>query len=368
MRRHVLSSSFTLLLLVAALVTGCGDDDSSGGDGGTDQFVPMEDASPPSDMGGELDEGVPVDMDTPVDFGPPCDGPPGLYVDPGCTILAEGIESFNPRYWLWTDGSDKQRYIFLPEGSQIDTTDPDNWVYPVGTRVWKNFLTPSGDTKLETRYFEKLAEGTGPDFWDIKTFVWDAAQTGVEEVLGGMENVLGTDHDIPSGAQCIECHASPGRADVLAGFTAIQLNHSDTGVSLDQLNLRGALSETISVSDAVVPSGGDSRYAAALGYFLANCGTCHGNDGARAGMKLWSNVGVETFEASDVATTAVGVEGIWALMGATGRIVPGNPGESSVLIRASSREAGIQMPPLGTEVADDTGQATIRAFIEALGE
>jgi len=364
MRRPVLLSSMVISLFIA----GCGDDDSAVGDAGSDQFVPMEDASPPSDLGESPDEGVAEDMAAPVDLGPPCDGPPGLYIDAECTVLADGIESFNPRYWLWTDGSDKERYIFLPEDSQIDTSDPDNWVYPVGTRVWKNFLTPSGDMKLETRYFEKVADGAGPDFWDMKTFVWDAAQTGVEEVLGGMDNVLGTDHDIPSGAQCIECHSSPGRADVLAGFTAIQLNHSDTGVSLDQLNLRGSLSENISVSDAVVPSDGDSRYAAALGYFLANCGTCHGNDGARAGMKLWSNVGTETFAESNVATTAVDVEGIWRMMGATARIVPGAPAESSVLIRASSREAGIQMPPLGTEVPDDTGQATIRTFIEALGE
>ncbi len=330
--------------------------------------VPADDGSTLSDLGELPDEGVAGDLSTPVDFGPPCDGPPGLYVDPGCSVLADGIESFNPRYWLWTDGSDKERYISLPAGSTIDTSDPDNWVYPVGTRVWKHFLTPSGDMKLETRYFEKMAEGAGPDFWDMKTFVWDVAQTSVEEVLGGMENVLGTDHDIPSGAQCIECHSSPGRADVLAGFTAIQLNHSDTGVSLDQLNLRGTLTETIPVSDAVVPSDGDSRYAAALGYFLGNCGTCHGNDGARAGMKLWSNVGTETFAESNVATTAVGIEGIWRMMGATGRIVPGAPDESAVLIRASSREPGVQMPPLGTEVGDTDGQAVIRTFIDALAE
>jgi len=366
MRPAVLLSSFTFLVWGLFFSAGCGDDGSANGDAGLDQSVPMDDASMPADM--PLDEGVATDMPEPIDLGPPCDGPPGLYVDPGCTELAEGIEAFNPRYWLWTDGTDKERFIFLPEGAQIDTSDPDNWVYPVGTRVWKNFLTPSGDMKLETRYFEKLAAGSGPDFWAMKTYVWDVAQTSVEEVLGGRDNVLGTDHDIPSGAQCIECHSSPGRADVLAGFTAIQLNHSDTDVSLDRLNLRGTLTETISVADAVVASDGDSRYAAALGYFQGNCGICHGNEGARAGMKLWSNVGTETFAESDVATTAVDVDGIWRMMGATARIVPGAPDESSVLVRSSSRDEAVQMPPLGTEVVDEAGMATIRTFIEALGE
>ena len=366
MRLFVLPCLCTFLLLGLGSVAGCGDDDSAPEDAGTDQFVPSDDGSMPEDMGAP-DEGVSQDMGGP-DLGPPCNGPAGLYADPSCTVLAEGIESFNPRYWLWTDGSDKERYISLPEGLQIDSSDPDNWVYPVGTRVWKNFLTPSGATKLETRYFEKIAEGAGPDFWTMQTFVWNVAQTGVEEVLGGMDNVLGTDHDIPSQAQCIECHASPGRADVINGFSAIQLNHSSAGVSLDQLNTRGTLTDEIAVSDAVVPSDGDSRYAAGLGYLHANCAMCHGNAGARAGMELWSNVGTESFAESNVATNAVDVVGIWQMMGATHRIDPGSPETSSILIRATSREVGVQMPPLGTEFPDIEGQAALRTFIEALGE
>lgn len=326
----------------------------------------MEDAGP-GDMA-PADQGSAEDMSEGVDFGRPCNGPPGLYIDSACSVIAPGIESFNPRYWLWSDGTDKRRFISLPEGTQIDTSDPDNWIYPVGTRVWKTFLTPSGMTKLETRYFEKVADGTGPDFWTMQTFVWNAAQTGVEEVRGGMENVLGTEHDIPSQADCIRCHATPGRADVINGFSAIQLNHSSAGVSLDQLNLRGALTETIAVSDAVVASDGDSRYAAAMGYLHANCGMCHGNAGAQAGMKLWSDVGTASFLESNVNVDAVDVEGSWALMGATHRIASGAPEASSVFIRMSSRELGTQMPPLGTEVVDAEGQAIMRAFIQALGE
>lgn len=366
MRRFVLSSLCTFLLGGLLLTSACGDDDSAPADAGLDQFVSMDDGSIPEDMSDTPDEGVGTDAGP--DLGTPCNGPPGLYIDALCTVIADDVEPFDPRYWLWTDGFDKQRYISLPAGSQIDTTDPDNWIYPVGTRVWKNFLTPSGETKLETRYFEKMAEGSGPDFWTMQTFVWNVAQTAVEEVLGGMDNVLGTEHDIPSQAQCIECHASPGRADVINGFSAIQLNHSGAGLSLDQLNTRGLLTETISVADAVVASDGDSRYAAGMGYLHANCGMCHGNAGARAGMQLWSNVGVESFAESNVATNAVDVPGAWMLMGTTHRIASGSPDESSVFVRASSRALGTQMPPLGTETVDADGLATLRTFIDALGE
>ena len=288
--------------------------------------------------------------------------------DPGCAVLADDVEAYEPRYWLWSDGTDKQRFVSLPAGTQIDTTDPDNWIYPVGTRLWKNFLTADGSMKLETRYFEKMADGAGPDFWDMSTYVWNESQDAVTEVIGGMENVLGTDHDIPTRGQCVQCHGTPGRADVVNGFSAIQLNHAGSDVTLDDLNRDGRLTETIPTGDANVPSDGDSRYAAALGYMHANCGMCHGNAGAQAGMRLWSNVGTESFAESDVATTAVNVEGLWALMGATGRIVPGEPEQSSTFIRMSSRELGVSMPPIGTEVVHEDGRRILSDFILALAE
>jgi hypothetical protein len=352
-----LSGSLLCLTLVA-----CGDDtgDEPPVDLGTD-LGPDDPDMPVVDLG--HDEGVP---DLGFDAGPPCDGPPGLYVDPACTVVAEGIESFNPQYWLWSDGTDKQRWIALPEDAPIDTTDPDNWIYPTGTRVWKTFLTPDGETKLETRLLEKVADGVGWDFWEASTYVWNEAQDAVTEVLGGMEDVLGTSHDIPSEAQCLQCHANPGRADVLLGFSAIQLNHGDTDLSLDDLNLRGTLTEMIALSDARVPSDGDSRLAAGLGYLHANCGNCHGGAGAAAGMRLWSDVGTDSFDESGVAMTAVDVSGR-DIMGSTIRIDPGSPSTSTIFLRMGSREMGIQMPPLATEIVDEDGLDTVETFIEVLG-
>ena len=69
-----------------------------------------------------------------------CEGPPGLYVGGGdCTELAEGVRPFHPRYPLWSDDADKERFIYLPPGTQIDTTLPDRWEFPMGTRLYKPF-------------------------------------------------------------------------------------------------------------------------------------------------------------------------------------------------------------------------------------
>jgi hypothetical protein len=48
------------------------------------------------------------------------------------------------------------------------------------------------------------------------------------------------------------------------------------------------------------------------------------------------------------------------------RIAPGSPDESGVLFRMMERGPKTQMPPLATEIADDDGASTVRAWIERL--
>ena len=66
-----------------------------------------------------------------------------------------GLRPYTPVYPLWADGLVKRRWLDLPAGKKIDTSDMDHWSFPVGTRFWKEFATPSG-TVLETRLIEKI--------------------------------------------------------------------------------------------------------------------------------------------------------------------------------------------------------------------
>ncbi len=297
-----------------------------------------------------------------------CNGPPGLYVDGSCTVLAEGVRFFQPRYWLWTDGADKKRYIYLPPGTQIDTTDPDGWVFPVGTRLYKTFLVDG--VRIETRLLEKRADvdadgGTGEPYWIHVAYAWDAAQTSVNAVPDGVEDALGTDHDIPSSEQCLTCH-TPVARDMGLGFSAIQLNHDLSGLSLAMLRADQRLTADISLDAARIP--GDSVENEALGYLHANCGHCHGGPAAPGpGLRMRSLVGTSSVEESDAFTTAVGVPSNWFDVGITARIVAGDPGASAIFARLSRRGGG-QMPPLGTEAVDDVGAGRVSAWIDALGD
>src|SRR5947209_7643500 len=75
----------------------------------------------------------------------------GLYAPGSSERIATDALPFSPQYPLWSDGAEKRRWIRLPRGTQIDARDPDHWVFPVGTRIWKEF---SLGRRLETRMLE----------------------------------------------------------------------------------------------------------------------------------------------------------------------------------------------------------------------
>src|SRR5688572_24156197 len=74
--------------------------------------------------------------------------------------------AFSPQYPLWSDGAHKRRWIQLPPGTAIDATRPDAWVFPPGTRLWKEFAL---ERPIETRLIEQLADGS----WRYATYVWN---------------------------------------------------------------------------------------------------------------------------------------------------------------------------------------------------
>src|SRR4051812_10459345 len=53
----------------------------------------------------------------------------GLYADIATGELALGVAPYTPRFSLWSDGSEKQRWLLLPEGAQIDTSNMDDWAF-----------------------------------------------------------------------------------------------------------------------------------------------------------------------------------------------------------------------------------------------
>ena len=291
----------------------------------------------------------------------------GLFSDVAERRLASGVRAFRPRFELWTDGAGKRRWVWLPDGEQIDTSDPDHWEYPLGTKFWKEFR--NDERLLETRLLEKT--GTPPFNWRFIAFVWNETEADAIAVPDGVSNVPGTDHDVPSEKQCRTCHL--GRKDIALGFSAVQLAHDAAdSLTLDSLVGENILSGGLSDArreDLSIP--GSQSIQQALGQLHANCGHCHnplGDGYDRNDMELW----LRAEDLTDVSLTgayrtAVGRALSEDIHGLTSRIVPGDPEASAVYVRMTTRgREELDMPPLGTEIVDTDAAERVFEWISDL--
>jgi hypothetical protein len=288
----------------------------------------------------------------------------GFFADPATRTPKPDLLAFTPNHVLWSDGAAKRRWIQLPPGTQIDTSDMDHWVFPIGTRFWKEFSL--GGVKLETRLIERYGPGR-EDFW-MGAFAWNAEQTEATFVELGQPNLLGTAHDAPAQKQCWSCHlGEPGRG---LGFSALQLAGPGEGTRLQALVDADWLSNPPVRTDFHPP--GEPAVAAALGYLHANCGHCHNPNGTSwpdTQMKLRLDVADTTPEATGAYRTAINMMTMsFKDTKLPTRIVPGSPEQSALYFRMMSRGTKDQMPPLATEIVDSAGLAVIQQWIGGIGK
>jgi hypothetical protein len=288
----------------------------------------------------------------------------GLYSDAATETLADDVMEYEPAYELWSAGSAKRRFVRIPPGEVIDTSDMNAWRFPVGTRLWKEFVRDG--VRVETRFLEKRQDGLGILGWFAIAYAWNEAQTEAKLSREGVIDALGTKHDIPGRLACRECHG--GANDGALGFSAIQLSGQKAGLSLQGLADRQLLS---SPPQGMFVPPGDATAQRALGQLHANCGHCHNPLGAafeRSDMELWLDVDSLTSVESTLAyRTAVGVPLGEHLDSVTLRIQPGVPALSGVIVRMSSREELVAMPPLASELIDEAGVSELSAWISAMG-
>lgn len=347
---------------------GDGDGDNTpltGGSGGQMNGTGGTDAPESGGMGGEGAGGTTNPLALPTVL-----SETGLYQS-DMETLGDGVRPFRPRFALWTDDAKKRRWIYLPPGEQIDTTDMDYWELPVGTKLWKEFERDG--VRVETRLLQRQFNGV----WVMVAYQWRDDLSEADAVPLGVENASGTDHDIPSEEQCWGCHNQmPGR---VLGFSAIQLAH-DAGAeipgepdasewTLDDLWSEGVLSEE---PPQIVLTGTEIELAAA-GYLHANCGHCHHPQSAvsgRVNMELRLTVeGVAgTFKETPIYETTVGVPASFVddPEGVTHRILAKDLAASSVYARFNSLGETYSMPTLGTEIIDPEGEEALRLWIESL--
>jgi hypothetical protein len=294
----------------------------------------------------------------------------GLYADIVTKEIASGVQAFAPAHPLWSDGADKQRWIYLPEGMKIDSSMPDEWHFPVGTKLFKEFSWKGH--RVETRMFWKAAEGR----WLKTAYHWNADESMATRFAGGAVDVAGETYYIPAPKDCDQCHK--GRDDRALGFEAVSLGLSGaTGLTLAELVKQDLLTDPPAKTELTIGDDGTGKAAAALGWLHVNCGvSCHSANTNADAYKtdMFLRLSADTLDGRspadfDTIKTTVGVATKTLRWVGHQRIAPGSVTNSFLYTLISKRDPANmkdQMPPIASRVVDTEGMALVEAWIRAL--
>jgi hypothetical protein len=291
----------------------------------------------------------------------------GLYAELATKQLMAGVQAYAPAVPLWSDGAEKHRWVSLPPGTIIDTSNPSEWVFPVGTRFWKEFS--QGGKRVETRLWQKVRS----DYWVHAAYAWNADETAASLSGGGDIPFGGGTYHIPTQDECEKCHR--GRTEHILGFEQVELGlPGATGMTLADLAAQGRLSAPPAATTLAIGDDGTGAAAPALGWLHANCGiTCHNaNSNAVAfpsGLRFRldpTQLDGRSSAGFDTLKTAVGVAVNAPNWKGQVRIVPGDPTASLLYFLISHRGAGMQMPPIATRVIDEANVAVVGRWISSM--
>ena len=286
----------------------------------------------------------------------------GFFQDARAQAPAGGVTPYALNTPLWSDGADKLRFIYLPQGTQLNVNGEGLLQFPVGAAIIKTFAFGEGAERrlIETRVLLHRADG-----WTALPYRWNDEQTEATLALTGGRVDLVTpageaiSYAIPNKNQCKGCHAKDG-AVIPIGPKARNLS----GAWLGDMGRKGRLAGDVSRGDRLPDwrtHASGSAAPLARAYLDVNCAHCHQPGGAA------SNSGLDLRWEQDSAP-ALGImkRPVAAGRGAGGHefsVLPGQPDASIVLYRMNSAEPGIAMPELGKSSVDKQGVAVVRRWI-----
>ncbi|MBI1339295.1 hypothetical protein GC169_03665 [bacterium] len=305
---------------------------------------------------------------------------PGSQTEP-----AAGVIPYDLNTPLFSDYADKLRFVALPPGTSAEYREDGVFEFPVGTTLVKTFAYPAdmrapGDDLqvIETRLLVRKASG-----WVALPYVWSEDGTDAKLAVGGRRlNVSYTDEDgaaqtiryqVPNKNQCKTCHAI-GDDVAPIGPKAHNLNKSFpyAGGAENQLTHWSSLGVLTGVPDPDAaprapvwndPATG-SLHLRARAYLDINCAHCHNAAGSASNSGMFL-----TFNEQDP-----GHLGLWKRPVAAGRgagqaifgIHPGEPEDSIIRFRMTSREPGVMMPELGRSLIHQEGVDLITEWIATM--
>jgi uncharacterized repeat protein (TIGR03806 family) len=310
----------------------------------------------------------------------------GAFKDLGQLEPDEALLSYDVQTPLWSDGTEKKRWIALPAEAPPIAFSPDGpWSFPSGTVLIKHFEMPIDDRqpwitkRLETRFLIAAADGT---YFGL-TYKWNSAGTDADLVFSSeLEDVpiISQDGSVsaqrylyPGPGDCLVCH-NAGAGYVL-GVRTGQINRAHEYAATDRVANQLSTWSAIGWLDTPIDSDQAAQYIRYSGladetrpledrlksYWATNCGMCHG---VSSGIKADWDARYSTPLAEQ--GIVYGLPSSGTAIGGPYIVTPGDLGNSILYQRSLTADPNTRMPPLGRGVTDTAYVEVLHRWIMSL--
>jgi len=306
----------------------------------------------------------------------------GFFLDSSAQTPHENVFPYELISTLFSDYSEKQRWVYVPENQKAKYQE--NWVFdfPTGSALIKTFYYPvderdpeKGKLLLETRLLLKKESG-----WKAVSYAWNDQQNeAYKKIAGKTINASWIDfmgeqkqvrYRVPNVNQCKECHAANNEITPI-GPKARNLNKKYSYHDGDFNQLVYWMKKQIIdqyPTDMVSPVDWSDETLdiniRVRSYLDVNCGHCHSPTGNANSTGLYLHL-------DETRRTHLGIfkKPVAAGRGSGGfkySIVPGNPDESILLHRMVSMDPGVMMPESGRSLTHSEAVEMVREWINEL--
>ncbi|MGL5837695.1 MAG: SO2930 family diheme c-type cytochrome [Sphingorhabdus sp.] len=289
----------------------------------------------------------------------------------GADKPAAGLLPYALRTPLFSDYSEKQRFLYLPPGKSYSIDADGRLQFPVGSALIKSFGYQDATGKLtiiETRLLLHRDEG-----WVALPYVWKADGSDAELKLGGARKPveftkpdgakMAISYAVPNKNQCKQCHSTK---DAITPIGPVWQNLAfESQKARQAFEQRGSGTELALGSQAKWDDLASGPVTArALSYLRVNCGHCHKPNGSASNSGLF-------FDGHSAGGAALGV-GKRPVAAGRGSgnldfvIDPGHPERSILIHRMKSTDPGIAMPELGRAATHNEGVKLLEEWIAGM--